>query len=209
MAEKLKIYKNKKAIVLAIPRGGLVVAAEIARALGAKLDIVVTHKLGAPWNPELAIGATAEDGTCVFNEDVLKYGEVSENFIENEKREQIMEIKRRVYEYRGKRKFPNLNGKIVIIVDDGIATGATVRAAIACVKNKKPEKIIIATPVCAADTLEILNKEADEVVVLEKPIYLGAIGEFYKEFPQVEDWEVKEILRVFKKKYKLQKLQPI
>ncbi len=194
LAEKLQKYKGKSAVVLAIPRGGLVVAKEIAQSLAAKLDIVVAHKLGAPGNPELAIGAIAEDGTTVFNEDVLRLADVSRIFIGSEKAEQLKEISRRVSEYRGKRKLPAIKGKIVIIVDDGIATGATVRAAVAFVKKRKPEKIIIATPVCAADTLEILNREADEVVVLEKPIWLGAIGEFYKEFPQVGDSEVKKIL---------------
>ncbi len=194
LAEKLQKYKSKNVVVLAIPRGGLVVAREISRALEAKLDLVVAHKLGAPGNPELAIGAVAEDGLVILNEDVLRMAEVSRGFIEQQKQEQLKEIARRVSEYRGKRKPPVLKNKIVIIVDDGIATGATVRAAVAFVKNRGPKKIIVATPVCAADTFEILSREADEVVALEKPIWLGAIGEFYKEFPQVEDWEVKKIL---------------
>jgi putative phosphoribosyl transferase len=199
LAKELKKYAGKNIIVLAIPRGGVIVAKEIAKELNSKLDLIVPRKIGAPWERELAIGAVAQDGSLVLNEDLIKELGIPKEYIQKEKEKELKEIERRLKVYRGNKKFPELKNKIVVLVDDGIATGATIKAALKFIKNQKPKKIVIAVPVAPLDTLKELEKEVDEIICLEKPKFMGAISEFYLDFKQVEDEEVVEIMKEFLK----------
>ena len=198
LAKELEKYKAEKPIVLAIPRGGIIVGKEIAKELNSKLDLVIPRKIGAPWEKELAIGAVAPDGSLILNEDLIKELEVPQAYIQAEKERELKEIERRLKVYRGDKKFPELKNKVVILVDDGIATGATIKAAINFVKNQEPKKIVVAVPVAPLDTLKELEREVDEIVCLEKPKFMGAISEFYLDFRQVEDEEVIKIMKEFK-----------
>ena len=194
LAEQLKEYKGKNAIVLAVPRGGVVVAYQVAKELFAPLDLIIPRKLGAPGNPELAMGAVTQDGTIVLNEDIVEQLGIPKSCIKEEAAGQIKEIERRMKAYRGDRPFPDLANKIVIVVDDGIATGATIRAAIQSIKKRKPAFIVIAVPVAPPETVRSLEKESDRVVVLETPEWFMAIGQFYENFEQTSDEEVLELL---------------
>jgi predicted phosphoribosyltransferase len=209
LAEKLLEYKDKNVIILAIPRGGVVVAYEIAKVLNAPLDLIIPRKIGAPYQPELAIGAVTQDGTIILNEDIISYLPIPENYIEAEAERQKKEIERRLIKYRGSAIEPKLENKIVIIVDDGIATGATMLAAIASIRKKKPLKIIAAVPVAPPESLEKIKEYADEIVCLQTPEPFFAIGQFYERFEQLEDEEVIDILNKSKKiKGNIQNLLP-
>jgi predicted phosphoribosyltransferase len=209
LAEKLLEYKDKNVIILAIPRGGVVVAYEIAKVLNAPLDLIIPRKIGAPYQPELAIGAVTQDGTIILNEDIISYLPIPENYIEAEAERQKKEIERRLIKYRGSAIEPKLENKIVIIVDDGIATGATMLAAIASIRKKKPLKIIAAIPVAPPESLEKIKEYADEIVCLQTPEPFFAIGQFYERFEQLEDEEVIDILNKSKKiKGNIQNLLP-
>jgi len=191
LAGELLDYRGKDAIVLAIPRGGVVVAHQIAQKLGIPLDLIISRKIGAPMNPELAIGAVSQDGAKVINFEVVDMLHVSESYIEEEADRQIHEIKRRMKKYKGESKpMPALKGKIVILVDDGVATGATMRAAALSIRKQEPAVLIIAIPVGPRDTIMGLRNEVDRVVCLETPWFFNAIGEFYEDFAQVSDEEV-------------------
>ena len=181
-------------IVLAIPRGGVPVADEIASALQSPLDVVITRKIGAPGNPEFAIGAVTQDGEPMVDEQTIASFGIPIKYIEEESARQAQEIRERMRRYRGDRPYPILTGKTVVIVDDGIATGNTTRAAIRSIKRQNPAGVILATPVAPEDTLRELSKEVDDVVCLSTPENFYAIGEFYTDFDQVEDEEVKNIL---------------
>ncbi len=191
LAEKLAAYKNHpSAIVIGLPRGGMIPAAEVAKELALPLDIVVPRKIGAPFNKELAVGAVTQDGQMVWNEQLVKSLHISPDDMKDTIEKERAESKRRLQLYRRDRAPLILKDKVVIIVDDGIATGATMRAAIAYVKQQGAKKIIAATPVATVDTLEIIQNEVDEVVsVLLPKIFLG-ISAFYGSFPQTEDEEV-------------------
>lgn len=194
MAEALTEYKNAKdAIILALPRGGVVVGYEVAQALGLPLDIVVPRKIGAPGNEEYAIGAITETGEKVFNEDELR--NTDKEWLAREIEKETAEAMRRLNLYRGDKPYPELAGKIVILVDDGVATGYTMRAAIKSIRVKNPQKVIVAVPHGAKDSLGELRKEADEVIALEEPAWYGAVGAFYKEFGQTSDEEVIALLK--------------
>jgi len=196
LGERLLVYKGKDIVVFAIPRGGVVVAYEVATMLDCPLDLIVPRKIGAPLQPELAIGAVAQDGTIVLNHELVETLGISESYIHEEAKRQIQEIERRMRKYRGeKRPYPTLKDKIVILVDDGIATGATVRAAILSLRKQGLASVIIAVPVGSSDTVESLGKEADEVVCLELPEDFYAIGQFYEEFPQMSDEEVTTLMK--------------
>lgn len=197
LAEILTKFKNENPIILAIPRGGVVVADEIAKNLNANLDIIVPRKIGAPGNPEMAIGAVAQDGSLYIDENLVKDLGVSENYIKKEMKKELQEIERRLKKYRKRKKYPSFKNKTLILVDDGIATGATMKAAIQFLKKQNPKKIIVAVPVAPRDTVNELEKIVDEVIVVEKPIFMGAIGEFYVDFRQVEDEEVINILKKY------------
>ncbi|TAM42090.1 phosphoribosyltransferase [bacterium] len=195
LADELKYLSGKEAVVLGIPRGGVIVAAEVARILNAQLDIVLSRKLGAPYNPELAIGAIAEDGRLFLNQELASRVRADKGYIKAEKARQWFEIKERIRRFREvKLKIP-LRGKTVIVTDDGAATGATMQAALMSLRQEKPAKLIAALPVGAREAVELLADHADEVIVLRAPDYLGAIGQFYLDFSQSSDEEVLGILR--------------
>ena len=192
LAKKLASYRGKDAVVLALPRGGVVPAYEIAHALGLPLDIVAVRKIGAPGNPEYALGAIDEQGTRLMGEAA---GGFDKAWLNEEAGQQRAEAKRRAQLYRGKRPAFALSGKTVILVDDGIATGLTMRLAVKVVREQKPKKIVVAVPVAPEDSLEALKKEA-EVIVLEPPSeFLGAVGAHYIRFDQVTDAEVIALLK--------------
>lgn len=190
------LYNNSSVFVLALPRGGLPVAAAIAKKLNASLDLIVTHKLGAPGNEEFAIGAVAEDGSRFLDRESLM--DVSEDYLKEETRHQLEEIKKRIAKYRGGRPLPSLKKKIVILVDDGIATGNTIKAAITLAKNARAARIIVAVPVLPVDTLYTLRKMA-ETVYLDTPHPFLAIGRFYRNFEQLTDEAVRDYLAGFKR----------
>lgn len=195
LAKELREFRGKNAVVLGIPRGGIVIAREIASALEARLDIVLTHKLGAPGNPELAIGAITEDGKIFLNEMLTSRMDVESVYLKQEKERQSAVIKCRVEQYRKILAKAPLKDSIVIITDDGVATGATMKAALWAARQEHPKTLIAALPVGPQDAIRELAQDADEVVVLRSPSFFGAIGQFYLDFSQVEDGEVLEILK--------------
>lgn len=195
LAKSLEKYRDKKPLVLGVPRGGVVVAAAVARELNAQLDVIVARKIGAPLQPEFAIGAVAPNDVTVLNEEALRYFTLSKQDLEELAAKEKKEMQRRINLFRAGKKEFNLAGRIVIIVDDGLATGFTALAAIRSAKKAKAEKIILAAPVCAADTKDKLAKEADEVVCMLAPKDFAAVGYFYRDFDQVTDEEVVELLK--------------
>ena len=196
LASALTTYKGKDAIVLAIPRGGVVVGFEISKALDVPLDIIVPRKIGAPDNPELAIGAVTEDGTTILNERLVGELGVPDDFIKEESLRQRAEIERRLKSYRGDAPYPSLKDRVVIIVDDGIATGYTMKAALASVRKKGAKAVVIAIPVGPPSTISELEKVTDHVICLYTPEVFYAIGEFYDDFSQTTDEEVKKLFRL-------------
>lgn len=196
LADALSAFKGGDVVVLGIPRGGLPVAREVADALGAPLDIIVVRKLGAPGQPELGIGAVVDGDhpRVIFNQGVIEQLGVSEEYLQGEIDKQLKEIKRRETEYRGGRPPVALAGKTVIVIDDGIATGSSVRAALRGVRRAKPKRIVLAVPVAPPETCEALRGDADELICLETPEDFFAVGQFYRDFHQVSDEEVKTIL---------------
>lgn len=202
LAKKLEWLKNENPIILAIPRGGAIVGNVIALELGAKLDIIVSRKIGAPDNQELAIGAVMHDGSYFPNERLMIMLNVSQNYINQEIDTQMKEIERRLVKFRGNKEY-DLKGKSVILVDDGVATGATMLVAALWIKNQKPKKLIIALPVGPKETLDKLTEVADKVIVLHSPVIFNAVGEFYQEFEQVDDYVVQEIMSKYGYKIKV------
>jgi len=194
LARELEELRGQKAVVLGIPRGGIVVAQPIAIALEADLDIVLSHKLGAPRNPELAIGAVCEDGKLFVDESIAPCVGADDSYIEREKAHQLLQIAHRVRQYRAVLPKLALAGRIVVVTDDGVATGATMQAALWAVRHEKPQKIIAALPVGPEDTLTRLSEDADETICLQAPPFFSAISQFYWQFTQVEDEELLEIL---------------
>ncbi|MBI5149154.1 MAG: phosphoribosyltransferase [Candidatus Omnitrophica bacterium] len=182
-------------VVLGIPRGGVVVAQALARELGAQLDIVLSRKIGAPGNPEFAVGAISEDGHLYLNQEYARRAGADEAYIEEEKKRQIAEIKRRAALFRKVHPKIPLKDRTVIVTDDGVATGATFEAALWSARCEKPCKLIAAIPVGPEDTLQRLSKHADELVCLRMPETFYALSRFYSHFEQVEDDHVLEILR--------------
>jgi predicted phosphoribosyltransferase len=187
---------DKGAVVLAVPRGGVVVGFEVARALGIHLDVLITKKIGAPENPELAIGAVAEDGTTILDEELARRLRVSKEYISAEIERQKWEIKRRLVAYRGDVPYPRLENREVILVDDGVATGATLKASLKLLRKKGAKPITVAVPVGPPSTIEELQQEADRVVCLYTPEPFYAIGEFYEDFEQTSDEEVTKLLKL-------------
>ena len=196
LADKLSQYRSKDVVVLAIPRGGVVVGFEVAGDLGAPLSVIIPRKIGAPGNPELAIGAVTEEGDTYIDSIIVKSLGVTQSYIDEVKQLEVEEIKRRMKTYLGDRQRPELKGKTVILVDDGIATGATMKAAIRTLRRHGPAEVIVAVPVAPPETVESLKELADSVVCLETPSFFYAIGQFYREFDQVGDAEVIRLLRL-------------
>lgn len=182
-------------VVLALPRGGVPVAAPVAEALGAELDVMLVRKLGAPGRRELALGAVASGGARVLNTDLVHRLGVSEAELDDLTATETRELERREHAYRGDHPFPDLTGRTTILVDDGVATGATMRAALRAVRSLGAERAVVAVPLAPKDTVEVLRREADQVICLASPEPFLAVGQGYRDFPQVTDEEVKAILR--------------
>ena len=194
LAEAVKEFRGRDVVVLGIPRGGVVVANEVAKALAAPLDIVVTRKIEAPGEPEYALGAVTQEGDVIMDRQAAESLGASPQYLDDQVKKKREEVKERMQRLRGDAPYPRLEGKVVIIVDDGIATGSSVGAAVMSVKKRKPKEIVVAVPVAPADAVETLSEEGAKVVCLETPGSFLAIGEFYRDFDQVEDIRVKRIL---------------
>lgn len=195
LATKLAAYRdNKHTVVLALPRGGVITGFEIARELHLPLDIVVPRKIGAPQNPEFAIGAITETGQGMFNTSVIEQHGISHAYIAQEIEKEMQEARRRLQLYRQGRPAIDVKHKTILLVDDGIATGSTMRAAIASLRAQDAKKIVVAVPVISPDVLKKLNQEADEVIYLAAPPGFMAVGQFYQNFAQTSDEEVIEKL---------------
>ena len=182
------------ALVLALPRGGLPVARPIAEALALPLDVLIVRKLGVPGQPEFAMGAIASGGLQVLNDDVVRELDISAASIATVARAEAAELARRERLYRGQRAPPAIGGRTVIVVDDGLATGATMRAAVRALRTQAPARIVVAVPVAAADSVALLHDEADAVVTVATPEPFVAVGRWYRQFEQVEDAEVQRLL---------------
>jgi putative phosphoribosyl transferase len=188
---------SQNIVILAIPRGGVIIGDIVAAELAARLDVVVSRKIGAPNNPELAIGAVMPDGSYFLNQEIVDTLNVSQEYIEVQAAAQIKEINRRLISYRGNKEYDNeFEDKIIILVDDGIATGATITASANWIKNsQRCKKLLIAVPVAPKSILKSLNQVADDIIVLYTPNDFMAIGAFYENFTQIGDDEVKEIMK--------------
>lgn len=193
LAELLRSYRGRNVLVLGIPRGGVPIGAEIAALLGGELDVSVARKLGAPNQPELAIGAISS-GSWTINDDVVRALRVPEAFIEAEVRRELAEVGRRNKLYRSGRPPPVINARTVIVTDDGIATGATVRATLESVRREHPAQVILAVPVAPREALDDLRQLVDEIACVSVPDHFAAVGQFYRRFPQLEDEDVIAIL---------------
>ncbi|MGZ3529052.1 MAG: phosphoribosyltransferase [Vulcanimicrobiaceae bacterium] len=196
LAARLGPFRGPDTCVLALPRGGVPVGFEVAKALNAPLDLVLVRKIGAPFQPELAVAAIV-DGQhpeLVVNHEVAAILELPEDFLARESAEQLKEIERRRGVYLGGRPRLDISGRTVLIVDDGIATGTTMRAALRATRRAKPKRLVLAVPVAPAETLDALAHEVDEIVCLEQPECFGAIGLYYDDFAQVGDEEVRDLM---------------
>lgn len=195
LAALLGHYRGQpNVIVLALPRGGVPVAAEVAERLGAPLDLMLVRKLGTPGHEELAMGAIASGGAMVFNEELLRQLPIRQESIDAVVAQEQRELQRRDAAYRGQRPPPPVEGKTVILVDDGLATGATMRAAVAALSQRRPVRVVVAVPVAPPDTVEALESEVDEVVCLSTPEPFYGVGYWYENFEQTSDEEVREQL---------------
>ena len=195
LAERLAGYRDKDPVVLALPRGGVPVGYEISRSLGAPLDVFIARKLGAPGREELGIGAVAQGGVRVLNERALEVLGVTDEYVEQVTAKETAEIERRLGDLRGRgRPETGIEGRTAILVDDGLATGVTALAAVGALRERNPQRLVLAVPVCAAQTVDTLRPKVDELVYLEAPPDLGAIGLWYENFRQVADEEVVGLL---------------
>lgn len=198
LAAALRAYAGRNdVVVLALPRGGVPVGYEVAKALGAELDVLIVRKLGLPYHPELAMGAIASGGAIDLNPDVIAMSGVTQGDIEGVLAQEYRELERREALYRGARPPAQIEGRTVIVVDDGIATGASMRAALKALRTRKPAKIIVAVPVAPIDTRERLRDVADEFVCVLSPDDFRAVGQFYRHFGQTSDDEVRTLLAQF------------
>lgn len=196
LAHALLRFQDRDPVVLALPRGGVPVAFEVARALDAPLDLVLVRKIGTPMQPELAAAAVVDGGAMelVRNEDVIEAARIPDSWLREQAVRELEEIERRRRLYLGGRARVPIEGKTAIVVDDGIATGATTRAALRAVRRRHPKQLVLAVPVAPEETVAALRAEVDEVVCLATPRPFGAIGYFYRDFRQLEDDEVRDLL---------------
>ena len=195
LAERLEAYRGQDALVLGIPRGGVPVAAEVARKLDAELDIVVARKLGAPGEPELAIGAVTANGGRYLDYALVQEAGVTGEYLASVTAEETAKAHRREERFRGKRTAPRIEGRTVIVVDDGLATGATMRAALRSLRKRQPASLIVAIPVGPPSTCSALRAEADEVIALLEPEPFRAVGLYYEDFRPTEEREIELLLR--------------
>ena len=210
LAKALAGYKDQQPVILALPRGGVPVAAQVAAALNAPLDLILVRKIGVPFQPELAMGAVVDGGApiVVRNEDVIRLAGIDESEFKAVCDEELAEIERRRQRYLGSRKHVDVSGRTAIVIDDGIATGATTRAALRATRMRKPKRLVLAVPVAPTESLSALHGDADDVVCLEDHEFFGAIGVYYADFSQVPDEEVIEILKRFPVQRPAQAKQP-
>ncbi|MDN5345080.1 MAG: putative phosphoribosyl transferase [Clostridia bacterium] len=197
LATALQSYRDQQALIMAVPRGGVVVAAPVVAALNGELDLIIPRKVGLPANPELALAAVAPDGMVLYNWPVMgSFNLTAQNLKELVDRE-LQEIHRRLEVYRGDRKEPQLQGRLVILIDDGIATGLTIEAALQSLARNHPARLVLAVPVAPPETIARLRPLVDDLRCLYTPEPFYAVGQFYTDFQQVTDAEVQEILAEF------------
>jgi putative phosphoribosyl transferase len=194
LATALKSYAGEDVLVLALPRGGIPVGFEIAQALKAPLDVLVVRKLGVPYHEELAMGALGPNDGIVLNQALIRQLGITEEQINTVLEKESRELNRRLKAFRGERPFPELSQKTVILVDDGLATGATAMAAVETLKRMQPKRLILAVPVCSPDAERMLTQHADRVICLVSPPEFGAVGSWYQDFRQTTDAEVHHLL---------------
>lgn len=190
LAEALSRYRNESPAIFALPRGGVPVGYEVSRSLNAPLSVVVARKLGAPGQREFGIGAVAPGGVRVLNKPVVEQLGITEGYLERVSAREREEMERQMREFRGSESISDLGGYTAILVDDGLATGVTAHAAVRALKKRRPRRIVLAVPVCAAQTVRTIRSEVDDLISLETPSDLGAIGFWYRDFEQVSDDEV-------------------
>lgn len=196
LAEELASYGGEKnLLILALPRGGVPVAFEVAKALRAPLDVFVVRKLGVPGQEELAMGAIASGGVQVLNEEVISHLGIFDEVIARVSANEQQELERREFTYRSGRAAPEIAGKTVILVDDGLATGATMRAAVEAVRAQRPRKLIVAVPTGTPETCGLLKRMVDKVICLITPVPFGGVGAWYRDFSQTSDREVQQLLK--------------
>ena len=194
LAERLAPYAEERPVVFALPRGGVPVGAEVSRSLGAPLEVIVSRKLGAPGQPEFGIGAVAPGGVRVLNERAVRALGIEEDYLEMISARELAEAERRLKLFRGDRPYPDLERRTAILVDDGLATGVTARAALLALRRMNPRRLVLAVPVCALQTAELLRPEADDLICLLAPANLEAVGLWYRNFGQTSDEEVVRLL---------------
>src|ERR1700688_528842 len=199
LAVALAGYKEQEPTILALPRGGVAVAAEVAAALDASLDLILVRKVGVPFQPELAMGGVADGGGSIIvrNDDVIEHVGIDEAEFKAVCDAELAEIERRRERYLGNRERAEIAGRTAIVIDDGVATGATTRAALRATRMRNPKRLVLAVPVAPSDSLTELRREADDIVCTEDDSVFGAIGFYYRDFRQVSDEEVIEILQRF------------
>lgn len=195
LGESLKRYKFENPVILAIPRGGVVIGYEVANIIKASLDVIVVRKIGAPTQPELGIGAVAEGGIEILDKELIKSLRIPKNSVSEVIVREKNEIERRKSLYRGGRPMLDVKNRIVILIDDGLATGVSARAAISVVRKLKPKKIIFASPVCAKDTVKNMKHLVDGLFCILTPSYFSSVGLWYQNFDQVTDEEVSKLLK--------------
>lgn len=194
LAQALLPYAHEKPIILALPRGGIAIGFEVAQTLNAPLDVLVVRKLGAPHHEELAIGAIGPGNVAILNHDLIQLLGISNEALQTVIDQETLELNRRLRRYRGERPYPNFHNRTVIIVDDGLATGATALAAIQTIKEQHPARVILAVPVCARSSAFALRSEVDDLVCLETPDQFSAVSLWYVNFDQTTDEEVMNLL---------------
>ena len=196
LAERLASIVETKPIILSLPRGGVIIGAEVAKALDAEHDLVICRKIGAPYNPEVAIGALTQGGQLLQDDVVIDALAITKGYLETQIRLGLKEIDRQLSRFRGEKPFPDLLNKTVVLVDDGLATGFTMEAAVEFTRRMKPSRIIIGIPVGAAEAIAKLKAKVDQIVCPLIPVKFWAVGQFYQNFSQVKDEEVKKLFKV-------------